>query len=274
MPNLADLVQQGTASFWLLMPSAVLLGALHGLEPGHSKTMMAAFIIAIRGTVAQAGLLGLAATISHTAIVWAVALAGLHFGGAWSAETSEPYFQIASSVLIIAVALWMLWRAWRGQRPQGHSHTDHHGAHGHDDDHDHDLGGVLQSVGADAADSHEIEHADQIRRRFAGRRATTGEIVLFGLTGGLVPCPAAITVLIVCLQLKEVRLGAEVVLGFSIGLALTLVASGVLAAWSVRHARRRWPGFDEIFRRAPYVSGGLILCVGFVMAYSGWSSLH
>ena len=76
MTDFSTLIQSGNA--WLFILSAILLGALHGLEPGHSKTMMAAFIIAIRGTVMQAVLLGLSATLSHPAIVWAIALAGLH----------------------------------------------------------------------------------------------------------------------------------------------------------------------------------------------------
>src|SRR5579863_819443 len=99
MTDFATLLQQGNS--WLFVPSAVLLGALHGLEPGHSKTMMAAFIVAIRGTLAQAVLLGLAATVSHTAIVWVIALGGLYFGRQWNSATSEPYFQLASALLII-----------------------------------------------------------------------------------------------------------------------------------------------------------------------------
>src|ERR1700712_2882081 len=99
MTDFTTLLQQGNA--WLFVPSAILLGALHGLEPGHSKTMMAAFIVAIRGTLKQAVLLGLSATLSHTAVVWAVAMAGLYFGGSWNIETSEPYFQAASGLLII-----------------------------------------------------------------------------------------------------------------------------------------------------------------------------
>ncbi len=62
MPSFADLIARSSAHAWLFVPSAVLLGALHGLEPGHSKTMMAAFIVAIRGTVSQAIILVLAAT--------------------------------------------------------------------------------------------------------------------------------------------------------------------------------------------------------------------
>jgi ABC-type nickel/cobalt efflux system permease component RcnA len=52
VPSLAELLSQGAGNAWLFIPSAILLGALHGLEPGHSKTMMAAFIVAIRGRVA------------------------------------------------------------------------------------------------------------------------------------------------------------------------------------------------------------------------------
>jgi len=96
MASLTDLSQLGAASAGLLLPSVLLLGVLHGLEPGHSKTMMTAFIIAVRGTVAQAVLLGLAATVSHTAVVWVVALLGLHFGSRYDAAVSEPYFQVAS----------------------------------------------------------------------------------------------------------------------------------------------------------------------------------
>src|SRR5215211_3002006 len=132
MASLPELIQSGTSSAWLFVPTAVLLGALHGLEPGHSKTMMAAFIIAVRGTVAQAVLLGLTATVSHTLVVWAVALIGLHYANRFSAETTEPYFQVASAVLIIAIAVWMIRRTWREQQRMkrvghGHDHAHHHG---------------------------------------------------------------------------------------------------------------------------------------------------
>ena len=68
MTSFADLLAQGAENAWFFIPTAILLGALHGLEPGHSKTLMAAFIIAIRGTVMQAVMLGVAATLSHTAL--------------------------------------------------------------------------------------------------------------------------------------------------------------------------------------------------------------
>ena len=279
MNDLSSLLQQGGASAWLFLPSAVALGALHGLEPGHSKTVMAAFIIAVRGTVAQAVLLGLAATLSHTAVVWAVAMGGLYFGQRWSAATSEPYLQLASAVLIAATALWMLTRTWRVLHGHDHHHDHHdhdHGhAHHHHHDHDHDAHAAKASHPAPALDTHAQAHADDIARRFgaAGREVTTGQIVVFGLTGGLIPCPASITVLLLCLQLKEVALGATLVLGFSVGLALTMVASGALAALSVRHATRRWSGFGRWADKAPYLSGALMLLVAAFMAWEGWHGL-
>jgi nickel/cobalt exporter len=350
MTDLAQLLQQSSAHAWLFIPSAILLGALHGLEPGHSKTMMAAFIVAIRGTVFQAVLLGLSATISHTAVVWAVALLGLYFGQDLSGERSEAYLQIASAAIILAVAAWMVWRTWREQNEE-HNHDHHHDERqvialagrslslevfedgvpprwrirseagglpsvgelrlttiradgreqtftlvGHGrylesveqipephafkvrlalagdvaeamfDEHDHnhmDLG--------EEDDAHARAHAADIRKRFAGRTVTTPQIVLFGLTGGLIPCPAAITVLLLCIQLKQFSLGFVLVLCFGIGLAITMVSAGVAAALSMRHVERHWSGFSRFAHRAPYISAVLIALVGL---YTGWSGLH
>jgi len=371
MTSFTELLQQGAGHAWLFIPSAILLGALHGLEPGHSKTMMAAFIVAIRGTVGQAVLLGLSATLSHTAVVWAVALVGLHFGSRFNAEQTEPYFQLASAVLIIGVALWMLWRTYREHQRET-LESDHHHDHGHHDetkhvdtghgqtvtievfergapprfrlcfqrhgrsvdapagqtasilttrpggstqwfaftskgeflesveeipepheftarlrlshdDHHHDFDVVFEEhahdhaeldvVGLGYQDAHELAHANDIKQRFASRDITTGQIVMFGLTGGLVPCPASITVLLLCLQLKHISLGAVLVLCFSIGLALTMVASGTVAALSVRQASKHWNGFGTLARRAPYVSSALIILVGLYTGYLGWRGL-
>lgn len=254
MTEFTTLLQQGNA--WLFIPSAILLGALHGLDPGHSKTMMAAFIVAVRGTPTQAALLGLSATISHTAVVWIITIAGLYFGQHWNAETSEPYFQLVSAVIIIGVAVWMLWRTWYGQHvgihPHEHSHTHH------------DLNLLTEG---EYQDAHERAHAEDIQRRFAGKEVTTGQIVMFGLTGGLIPCPASITILLLCLQLQKITLGATLVLCFSIGLALTLVASGLVAAFGMKYAAKRWNGFGEFTRKAPYFSGLLILGIGLYVGY-------
>jgi len=262
MMDFSSLLSQGGAAPWLFIPTAILLGALHGLEPGHSKTMMAAFIVAIRGTITQAVLLGLAATLSHTAVVWLVAMGGLYLGSQWDAETSEPYFQVVSAILIIGVALWMIVRIRREHEAETHHHHHHH----HDDGHHHH---EQHSHDHEFHDAHEKAHAADIQKKFQNKNVTTGQIITFGLTGGLIPCPAAITVLLLCLQLKKVTLGAALVLSFSVGLALTLVASGVVAAISVRYASGKWSGFGTFARRAPYFSSALIIIIGLYVGYHG-----
>jgi nickel/cobalt exporter len=339
--------------------------------------MMAAFIVAIRGSVKQAVLLGLAATLSHTAVVWLVAIGGMYLGKGLDAQTTEPYFQLASAALIIMIALWMLWRTWRGEQmfklEQDHHH--HHGEHDHDHhdethridtghghvelsifekgmpphwrvrtlsghawvasdvrlittrpdgstqsfafverqgflestvdipephefrarlslghaghSHDYDLTfqehahghahseleGLELSIDG-YQDAHERAHANDIRKRFTNREVTTGQIVMFGLTGGLIPCPAAITVLLLCLQVKEVALGGMLVLCFSIGLALTLVTVGAAAAVGARQASNRWPWLGTVARRAPYLSSVLIIGVGLYVGFHGWIGLN
>jgi nickel/cobalt exporter len=297
---LTDIFQQGATAAWLYLPTAVLLGALHGLEPGHSKTMMAAFIIAVRGTVMQAVLLGLCATFSHTLIVWVVALGGMYLWQGVDAESFEPYLQVASAVLIIGIALWMLWRT-RRERHVAHSHDhDHHHDHGHAHEHEHDghshdrhhahdhehdyvhVHGHDHSHGErrgldlpfdEPLDAHALAHAKDIERRFANRQVTTGQIVMFGLTGGLVPCGAAVTVLLLCLQTGRFLLGVALVLCFSIGLALTLVAVGAAAAFGAQHAAKRLPWFGALATTAPYLSSVLILVLGLYVGYEGVAAL-
>src|SRR5476651_1668106 len=100
MNDFLQALQNGAANLWLFIPTAILLGALHGLEPGHSKTMMAAFIVAIRGTVGQAVLLGLSAAFSHSLIILLLAAVALHYGSHWDVESTELYFQMVSGVII------------------------------------------------------------------------------------------------------------------------------------------------------------------------------
>jgi nickel/cobalt exporter len=373
MPPIAELIQQGSTNLWVFIPTAILLGALHGLEPGHSKTMMASFIIAVRGTIAQAALLGLCAALSHSLIVWALAAAALQFGNALIAEQAEPYFMLLSAVVVIGVSIWMFLRtradvaaadaqkqaphggkvihtgygivelevfergvpprfrlhsydlAMAGKafdaqdtvtvetvRPDGtrqtfaldpsgqflesvqeipepHAfeaivnmgHGDHvhrfavqfseeehgheHHDHGHGHPHHHHEGDHEPHDGEDGyQDAHERAHAEDIKRRFAGRKVTTGQIAMFGLTGGLVPCPASVTILMICLHLKRFSLGAAMVASFSIGLAISLVSVGVIAAWGARHVDKRLGNgkLGDIARKMPYFSSALMGLVG------------
>jgi nickel/cobalt transporter (NicO) family protein len=255
--DFSQLLQQGTAHAWLYVPVAILLGALHGLEPGHSKTMMAAFIIAVRGTVWQAALLGFCAALSHTLIIWILAGLALQYGSHWNVEQTEPYFLLISGLIVIGMAVWTIMRL---REEHGHHHHHHgEGEHGHDHSHD-DL---------DAEDAHARAHAEDIRKRFANREVTTGQIVIFGLTGGLMPCPAAVSILIICLQLKEFSLGFGIVAAFSFGLALTMISVGVLASWGFQKLAEKSGWFSRVAARAPYVSSYLLIALGLAFAWRG-----
>ena len=273
--DIVALLTQG-ASIWLLLPSAIILGALHGLEPGHSKTMMASFIIAIRGTVWQAVLLGVAATISHTAIVWIIALGGLYFGSQINNEQIEPYLQVLSAVIIIGISIWMFIQTYR-QVKACHNHDHHHHHHDHEHHHEHDHHHHHHDHHShdmseeEYQDAHELAHANEIKKRFENKEVTNSQILLFGLTGGLIPCPATITVLLLCLQLKKITLGATLVFGFSIGLAITLVATGVISAISIKYMSKKFSGFGDIVRKLPYISSAIILCIGLYIGYIGLS---
>lgn len=269
------------------------MGALHGLEPGHSKTMMAAFIIAVKGTVRQAVMLGLAATLSHTLIVWLIALGGMYISARFTPEAVEPWLQMVSAVIILATAFWMFMRTYRGEKnwltemqQESHTHSDHHHHehdhhHSHEHDHDHHHHHHHAEHHHDHHDHHDDEyqdaharaHAHEIKTRFTGGKATNSQVLLFGLTGGLIPCPAAITVLLICLQLKAFTLGATMVLSFSIGLALTLVTVGVVTAVGLRQVSRRWQGLGDIAKKAPYFSAALIALVGLYMGIHGYMGL-
>ncbi len=256
--NLTDLIAQGTANPLAMIGLALLLGGLHGLEPGHSKTMMAAFIIAVRGTASQAVILGLSAALSHTLIVWILALVGLSLGDRMIAEDVEPWFMMGAGVVLLGIASWVFAQTWRSRRRPPSRAPHHHGEF-----HAYASGDHVPR------DAHVATHAREIETRFASGRATTGQVATFGLTGGLIPCPAAVTVLILCLHLQKFWLGVGIVGAFSAGLAVTLVAVGVAAAWGMSAVRRRTGRVDALFAKAPYVSAVLIAAIGVMMLAVG-----
>jgi nickel/cobalt transporter (NicO) family protein len=357
-------LNSGWFGIGLLILSGVGLGALHGLEPGHSKTMMSAFIIAIRGTIGQAALLGAAATISHTAIVWLLVVPVMFWGRTIDLARNEPYFQIAAAMAVLAIGSWSAMRIWLARDPR-HAH-DRHGEElsdsssaepidtGHGlarleivevdgaprfrvqgvarsgrpipfvetvevrtretdgssrtyafedqgefqqsldtlpadngfaatlrvlhDDHAHEFpvsfGMPVETQPRPAyADAHERAHAEDLQRRLREGPISKAQIILFGLSGGLLPCPAAVTVLLLCLQLKRLGLGMILVTSFSIGLALTMIAVGSIAAIGARHLSSRWSGLSAAAPHAAALSCALILCIGLYMLIEGLSTL-
>jgi nickel/cobalt exporter len=243
MPDLSQIIQVGAAHAWFYLPAAVILGALHALEPGHAKSLMAAYIVSIRGTPGQAAMLGLSAAVGHTIIVWALAIAALLLGQNMIAEQAEPWLTMVSGVLVTLLALRMFLRLRIGSHDHKHHHD--HRDHGH---------------------SHNYSHADE---RWQAKEASSADIVWFGFSGGPLPCPAAIAVLLVCIQLKQFALGIAMVAAFSIGLAATLVAIGLAASWASRKASTTWPWLDRVARKLPYLSAGIVMILGLVTTALG-----
>jgi len=273
MQPIAELIQQGATNLWIFIPTAILLGALHGLEPGHSKTMMASFIIAVKGSVGQAALLGLCAALSHSLVVWVLAAMALKFGNELIAEQAEPYLMLVSAVVVLGVSIWMFMRTRRdvlSAQAHHHEHEHHHEQeHAHEHHHHHQAHAESAHLGHHNSyqDDHERAHAEDIKRRFEGQKVTTGQIAMFGLTGGLVPCPASVTILMICLHLKKFSLGAVMVASFSLGLAISMVSVGVIAAWGAQQVGKRFDNgrFSDLARKMPYFSSGLMALVATLM---------
>ncbi|MBT6110518.1 MAG: nickel/cobalt efflux transporter RcnA [Rhodospirillales bacterium] len=260
--DLIAAVQEGSANPLVLVGMALILGALHGLEPGHSKTMMAAFIIAVHGTVSQAVLLGVSAAVSHSLIVWVLAMIALQFGADLIGETTEAYFLMGSGVLIIVISFWMLRRMLEINAVTVHKH--HPQAHEHDHKH--------HPVAQD--DSHAQAHAIAVQKKFASGKTTTWQTIMFGFSGGLIPCSAAITVFILCLHQGKVSLGVGLVAAFSIGLALVFVSVGVVVSIGMRVASEHTTKLEYAFQKAPYVSVVIVAVIGLFMTYSGYTHLN
>jgi len=242
MPDLTSIIQGSAAHAWLYLPIAVVLGAMHALEPGHAKSLMAAYIVAIRGTASQAVVLATSAAIGHTIVVWALAIAALALGERYIVDQAEPWLTALSGVLIVLLAIRMLWSL--GAR---HRHHHHHHHHSHDDYH------------------HGHSHAPPA----VTGNVTTGQIAWFGFTGGLMPCPTAIAVLLICVQLKAFALGVAMVMAFSVGIGLTLIAVGLAVVWGSGKLANAWPGFDRMAARLPYLSAAMVMAVGVIMTLAG-----
>ncbi|MEM8950507.1 MAG: nickel/cobalt efflux transporter, partial [Pseudomonadota bacterium] len=205
----------------------------------------------------------------------------LYYGDALIGEQLEPWFMIASGVLVLGIALWMSLQMRRSaSSPHDHHHhaehvhdgAHHHHDHGHHHDHDHHEDHDHHHAHAHL-DAHALAHAREIETRLAAGKTSTFQTILFGLSGGLIPCPAAITVFLLCLHLGKVALGITLVSAFSIGLALTLVLVGAVAALGLREISRRTSRLNRLFDAAPYLSVVLITVIGLLMIYSGWHHL-
>jgi nickel/cobalt transporter (NicO) family protein len=229
----------------LLLGSAFIWGALHALSPGHGKTMVAGYLVGSRGRPRDAALLGLTVTITHTSAVFALGLITLAASAYVLPEDLYPWLGVASGAMVIAIGLWAIWtrlRRWRALRAEhdhGHGHGHRHGEHTH---------------------THPAP----------GAPITTRSLIALGVSGGIVPCPSALVVLVAAISQHRLGLGLALIVAFSIGLAATLTAVGLAVLHGgrliqrLRPERRLFGG--RIAGVLPALSASLIVVAGALIA--------
>src|SRR5437899_927525 len=216
---------------------AFLLGALHAMSPGHGKTLVAAYLVGNRGTARHAIVLGAIVTFTHTVGVFLLGIVTLFASNYIVPEKLYPWMGLISGLTILAVGLNLL---------GGRLSTYEHESQGHD----HGPGGH----------SHEIPESITLR-----------SLVALGVSGGIVPCPSALVVLLSAIALHRVELGLLLLVAFSLGLASSLVAVGVLVVRAGRLIERT-PLAHGLAGVLPVVSAGIITVIGFGIAAESFAA--
>ncbi len=251
-----ELVYVQNLSFWFLLTAASIaagLGALHALEPGHGKTIVAAYLVGSKGTARHAVWLGLIVTAAHTAAVYLLGAVILYASRYFVPEQLYPWLGMLSGIIIAIVASYMMIRAWTGE----------------DCNHSHEIGGAHRHWFASLGKCRTEENGDS--QSLEDRRATTAQacnkvsltqLLTLGITGGIVPCPAALVVLLSAFSLHRVGFGFFLIVAFSLGLAATLIAVGLSMVYA-RNFIARWKSDGPIFKRwLPIASAGFMLILG------------
>jgi ABC-type nickel/cobalt efflux system permease component RcnA len=227
---------------------AFVLGAMHAMSPGHGKTIVAAYLVGARGTIKHAILLGGMVTFTHTISVFFLGFTTLFLSQYVLPEKIYPMLGAISGISIVWIGATMLYK--RAMRLRGHSddgHHHHHHDHAHDYDHDHDHG------------PHGHSHVPE-------GDVTLGSLIALGASGGLVPCPSALVLLLSSIALGRVGLGMVLLVSFSSGLAMVLMGIGIL----VLYAKHLLPdsektGRHPAFRLIPVFSAAVVMCIGLLM---------
>jgi nickel/cobalt transporter (NicO) family protein len=237
------LIEEGGLSVGVLLVSlliAAFWGAAHALTPGHGKAMIAAYLVGTRGTPRHAFMLGGTVTVAHTAGVFGLGFVTLGLSAFIVPEQLYPWLTLVSGLLVVLVGASVLRQRLRSR---GEVHHHHHGD-------GHELG---------RAHGHEHHHGDG-----HDDALTSKGILGVGIAAGLLPCPSALVVLLSAIALHRIGLGLALIVAFSVGLAATITAVGLVAVLATRtFSRLSLDG--PVVRALPAASAALILAVGLVI---------
>ena len=217
-------IELGPWAVILALLAAFGWGAAHALSPGHGKTIVAAYLVGARGTFIHALFLGATTTITHTLGVFVLGLATLLASQYILPERIYPWLSTLSGLLVIAIGISIGWDRLRSlRRGESHVHADDH-AHEHTHEHDHPH--------THAHDEHTHTHGGHTHSHLPvaadGSAITWRNLLALGISGGLLPCPSALVVLLGAIALGRIAFGLVLILVFSLGLATVLTAFGLL----------------------------------------------
>jgi nickel/cobalt exporter len=273
--RLAELiaVPKLTASVALLgLLFSVLLGGLHAMSPGHGKTIVGAYLIGSRGTARHAAFLGLTVTITHTAGVFALGVATLLASEYVLPERLFPILSLLSGAIVVTLGFSLLIRRLRsaiGGHLHSHADDERHDsyAHSHDSqtsphDHDHAADPALPHSHGGRKHSHLPPGSD-------GSRISWRSLLALGVSGGVLPCPSALVVLLAAISLHRVGYGLLLIVAFSLGLASVLTAVGLAFVYAGRLIKSTgaFSRLDRLARLLPIVSALVITCAGAIICY-------
>lgn len=244
---------------------ALVWGALHALTPGHGKTIVGAYLVGSRGTARHALYLGLATTLTHTAGVFTLGLITLFAAEYILPERLFPWLSLASGLLVVGIGVNLLagrLRAFLGRRhDHDHGHVHQSGRdHDHDHTHDHDHGHVLGHAHTHGGQGH-----SHLPPGADGAPVTWRSLLALGISGGLLPCPSALVVLLSAIALDRVAFGLVLVLTFSLGLAGTLTAIGLILVYAGR-LFQRLPAHSRLVGLVSAGSAAFITVAGLAIA--------
>jgi ABC-type nickel/cobalt efflux system permease component RcnA len=235
---------QAPLGLWMLLSAGLIaagLGALHALEPGHGKTVVAAYLVGSRGTPGHAVLLGFVVTAAHTAGVYLLGIVTLYASRYIVPEQLYPWLGVISGLSVAGVGVFLFLRHATGES----------GAHSHaaGEKHSH---WFFSSRKAESGNS----------TATSGRTLSLRELCVLGITGGMVPCPAALVVLLSAFSLHRIGFGLYLITAFSLGLAAVLVAVGLAMVWAKRTMAGRIGARRAAVRWLPMVSSAFMVLVG------------
>jgi ABC-type nickel/cobalt efflux system permease component RcnA len=283
--QLSDMLARGTGDWTFVLITllvAVALGALHALEPGHGKTLLAVSLVGARATVKQATILATSLTIAHTIGVLALGLAISVLKGYFVPESIYPWITLLSGVAIAIVGARAVQRQIGARQPLAHAHVhphaqahahDHphvHHAHTHQAHHEHAHAGHDHGHGHGHTHDHDdLEHA-RLHAIPGTAPLTFGSTIWAAMSGAVAPCPAALVVLLAAVALNQVTYGIVVIVAFSAGLAATLTGLGIAVVRSAGWLQRR-RGFNRFVTYGPLASATLIALIGSIMVGQGFA---